>query len=74
MLSLRHSVPNFPPNCESIALCSGIQRRALPRHHSEELQIINISFRRVGFEPTFRVYNHPLCSYAKTGLELFKVK
>ena len=41
------------------------QRRALPRHHSEKIIILNISFPRVGIEPTtYHGYSHtfvPLC-------------
>ena len=33
-------------------LSGGTQRRALPRPQSEELKILNISFPRVGIEPT----------------------
>ena len=37
------------------------QRRALPRYRSEEMKILNITFPRVGIEPTTsRVYSHTL--------------
>ena len=47
-------------------------RRVLPRHQREEMKIlINISFPRVGIEPTTsRFYSHTLCSCTTTGLKL----
>ena len=43
-------------------LSGGTQRRALPRHQSEEIEILNISFPRMGIEhKTCRVFSHTLC-------------
>ena len=33
-------------------LSGGTQRRALPHYQSEEIKILNISFPRIGMEPT----------------------
>ena len=42
------------------------QHRALSRYQIEEIKILNISFTRVGFEPTTsRVYNRSLVSVAR---------
>ena len=42
-------------------LSGGNQRRALPRHQSEEIQILNISFPRVEMDlTTCRIYSHAL--------------
>ena len=57
---LRHSVRQFP-NSRGIVLYGGTQRRAVPRHQSEEMKILNILSPRVGIEPfTWRVYSHAL--------------
>ena len=48
-------------------LSGGIQRRALPRHQSERMKIsilINISFPRVGIEPTTSHVIVTLCAPA----------
>ena len=47
---LRHSIPHFPPISVSIASSRGTQSSALPRHQSEEMKILNISFTWVGIE------------------------
>ena len=61
-LVLRHSTPHFPPAFEA---SHGIQYRALLRHKSEEMKILNISFPRVGIElTTCHVYSHTLCATA----------
>ena len=42
-------------------LSTGTQRRALSRHQSEEMKIVNISFPRVRIESTTcRIYSHTL--------------
>ena len=52
-LVLRHSVPNFSLNSGSVA-CVGTQRRteAKRRNGNIYVNIINISFPRMGIEPT----------------------
>ena len=44
-------------------LSEGTQRRSLPRHQSEEIKILNISFLRVRIEPTPPHHNLSLNMY-----------
>ena len=59
-LLLRHSAPHFVPISGGIAVESGgTLCRALFRHQSEKNKILNISFPRVGIEPTTYRVNSP---------------
>ena len=50
-----------PSSGRHCVLSGGTRRRALPRHQSEEMKMLNISFLPVGIEPTTsRVYSHTL--------------
>ena len=66
-LVLRNSVPHFPPNSECM-FSDGTLCRALPRHQSQEMIILNISFSRLGIESTICcVYSHALYLCAMVG-------
>ena len=66
---LRHFVPHFLPKSGHCVLSCGTQRRALSRHQSNEMKILNILFPLMVIEPT-TVYNNTLCRCATTGPNL----
>ena len=66
-LVLRHSVPYSAKFWKHYVLSGGSQRRVLLQHQSEEMKILNISFPRVGIEPT--TSQPPMCPCATSGLK-----
>ena len=54
---------------DAIKQYGGTKHRALPRHQSKEIKILNISFRRMAIEPIpCRVYSLSLCRCATIDL------